>query len=71
MATKTRRFEFRAEDRFVKELERLATASGTTKAQVIDRAIGLYAEALRQAEEGKSIYFMAEDEAFIIGIFTD
>jgi hypothetical protein len=63
MATKTKRFEFRAEDHFVEELERLAIASGTTKAQVIDRAIGLYAEALRQAEEGKDIYFMAEDEA--------
>ena len=63
MATKTQRFELRAEASFVKELERLATASGTSKAEIIDRAIGLYAEALKQAENGMDIRFVKKDES--------
>lgn len=63
MATKTRRFELRAEASFVEELERLATASGTSKAEIIDRAIGLYAEALKQAENGKEITFIERDKS--------
>ena len=52
------RFEIRAEVGFVKELERLAEASGVSKAEVIDRSVGLYAEALRQAEMGNDIKFI-------------
>lgn len=62
MATKTKRFELRAEASFVEELERLAAASGTSKAEIIDRAIGLYAEALKQAENGMNIRFVPQDE---------
>lgn len=57
MATKTKRFEIRAEEAFIRRLEELAIASGTSKADVIDRAVGLYAHALKQAQEGKEIYF--------------
>lgn len=57
MATKTVRLEIRAKETFLRKLEELATASGTSKADVIDRAVGLYAHALEQAQEGKDIYF--------------
>jgi hypothetical protein len=57
MATKTKRFEIRAEETFLRKLDELATASGISKADVIDRAVGLYEHALKQAQEGKDIYF--------------
>jgi hypothetical protein len=57
MATKTKRLEIRAEERFIRKLEELATASGTSKADVIDRAVGLYAHALEQAQQGNDLYF--------------
>ena len=53
MAIKTRRFEMRAEESFLGTLEKLAAASGISKADVIDHAVGLYAHALEQAMEGK------------------
>jgi hypothetical protein len=62
MATKTKRLEIRAEEGFIKELNRLAEASGTTRAEVIDRAIGLYATALREIGEGKKIQFVRDTE---------
>jgi hypothetical protein len=55
---KTKTLVMCAEEGFVKELNRLAEASGTTKAEVIDRAIGLYAKALHEAEQGKAIQFV-------------
>lgn len=58
MATKTKRLEIRAEEGFINELNRLAEASGTTRAEVIDRAIGLYATALREVEQGKTLKFV-------------
>jgi hypothetical protein len=58
MATKTKRLEIRAEEGFINELNRLAEASGTTRAEVIDRAIGLYATALQEIEQGKTIKFV-------------
>ncbi len=63
MATKTKRFEIRAEESFLEKLQELATASGTSKADVIDHAVGLYAHALEQAMEGKEMYFESRDKA--------
>jgi len=63
MATKTRRLEIRAEEGFINELNRLATASGITRAEVIDRAIGLYATALSEVEQGKTLKFVYPDSA--------
>ena len=57
----TKRFELRVKVSFVKKLERLATASCCSKAEVIDRAIGLYAEALKQAENGMDIHFVKKE----------
>jgi hypothetical protein len=61
MATKTRRLEIRAEEGFINELNRLAEVSGTTRAEVIDRAIGLYATALQEIEQGRVIKFASPD----------
>jgi len=63
MATKTKRLEIRAEASFLDELNRLAEASGTTRAEVIDRAVGLYAKALAEIEQGKIIKFVFPEEA--------
>ena len=52
------RLEIQAEEGFINELNRLAGASGTTRAEVIDRAIGLYAIALREVEQGKTLKFV-------------
>lgn len=46
------------EEGFIIELDRLAEASETTRAEVIDRAIGLYATLVREAEQGKTIQFV-------------
>jgi hypothetical protein len=64
MATKTKRLEIRAEEGFINELNRLAEASGTTRAEVIDRAIGLYATALQEIEQGKTIKFVYPESPF-------
>ena len=58
MATKVKFLEIRATEGFIDELNRLADESGTTRAEVIDRAIGLYATALNAFEEGKDIKFV-------------
>ena len=60
---KTERLEIRAEDKFISSLEELAKASGTSKADIIHRAVGLYAQALKEAEEGNVIQFVPENEA--------
>ena len=49
-------------DQFLKRLEDLASASRTSKADVIHRAIGLYAQALKEAEQGEVIQFVPENE---------
>lgn len=60
---KTKRLEIRAEESFVKKLEELAKASGTSKADIIGRAVGLYARAWEEAEHGRSISFVVAEEA--------
>ena len=50
--------QIRAEEGFIEELNRLAEASDTTRAEVIDRAIRLYATALEAIEQGKTIQFV-------------
>ena len=59
---KTGRLEIRAEDDFLARLDGLARASGTSKADVIHRAIGLYAQALKEAEEGRVIEFVTKSK---------
>ena len=68
MAIKTKRLEIRAEEGFINELNRLAEASGTTRAEVIDRAIGLYATALQEIEQGKTIKFVFPDSPLTSGL---
>ena len=58
MATKVKCLEIRADEGFIDELDRLANASGISKSAVIDRAVGLYAHALKKAQEGKDIKFV-------------
>ncbi len=55
---KTGRLEIRADESFLQTLEKLADESGTSKATVIDRAVGLYKKALEEAEKGRSIQFV-------------
>lgn len=59
---KSGRLEIRAEDQFLLSLDQLAQASGTSKADVIHRAVGLYAQALKEAKEGRVIQFVPENE---------
>ena len=63
LMAKTERLEIRAEDKFISSLEQLAQASGTSKADIIHRAVGLYAQALKEAEVGNVIQFVPENEA--------
>ncbi|NBT53007.1 MAG: hypothetical protein EBT12_15915 [Marivivens sp.] len=58
MATKTKRLEIRAAEGFINELDRLADESGISRSAVIDRAVGLYAKALSEIEEGRKIKFV-------------
>jgi len=46
---------------YFEKLERLAEASGVSMAQVIDRATGLYAKALEEAEKGNIIDFVPDN----------
>ena len=45
------------------ELDRLANASGISKSAVIDIAVGLYAKALSEIEEGRKIKFVDANDA--------
>jgi predicted transcriptional regulator len=58
--SKIKTLEIRAEEGFMEELNRLAEASDTTRAEVIDRAIRLYATALEAIEQGKTIQFVTQ-----------
>jgi predicted transcriptional regulator len=58
--SKIKTLEIRAEEGFINELNRLAEASDTTRAEVIDRAIRLYATALEAIEQGKTIQFVTQ-----------
>jgi len=53
--------ELKVEKGFITRLNRLAEASGTTRAAVIDMAIGLYETALHEIENGKTIKFVEPD----------
>ena len=63
LMAKTERLEIRAASGFIEKLDRLAKESGTSKAEIIDRAVGLYAQALKEAEVGNVIQFVPENEA--------
>ena len=45
---------------FLERLDDLAERSGTTRDDVLSRSIGLYTEAVNQAEEGRIITFVPE-----------
>ena len=47
---------------FLERLDDLAERSGTPREDVLSRSIGLYAEALNQAEEGRVITFVSDDD---------
>jgi hypothetical protein len=49
--------EIKAEEGFLTRLEGLAEESKCTKAEIIDRAVGLYEAALGNAKQGKEIKF--------------
>jgi hypothetical protein len=63
LMAKRERLEICAESGFIEKLDRLAKESGTSKAEIIDRAIGLYARALKEAQAGNVIQFVPENEA--------
>ena len=63
LMAKTERLVICAESGLIEELDRLAKESGTSKAEIIDRAIGLYAHALKEAQAGNVIQFVPENEA--------
>jgi hypothetical protein len=60
---KTGRLEIRAETAWLEKLENLARLSGTSKADVIDRAVGLYEQeyekALKEAERTETMALAA------------
>jgi hypothetical protein len=60
MATKNGRFEMRMETSFLDQVEELAKTMNISKAEVLRQSIGLYAQVLAQAKQGKIIQF--EDE---------
>jgi hypothetical protein len=60
MATKNGRFEMRMETSFLDQVDELAKTMNISKAEVLRQSIGLYAQVLAQAEQGKIIQF--EDE---------
>jgi len=59
---KTGRLEIRATNEFIERLDVLAKESGTSKAEIIDRAVGLYEEALREAKAGKTIQYIEDSQ---------
>jgi predicted transcriptional regulator len=54
------RLDDNLDDDFITRLDELARASGTSKSDVLRRAIGLYAQALKEAEKGRVIKFVPE-----------
>ena len=55
MATNTERLELRAEKAFIDSVEELATISQTSKAEIIRRAVNLYAYAVEEAKKGNRL----------------
>ena len=63
MATKNGRFEMRMETSFLDQVEELAKTMNISKAEVLRQSIGLYAQVLAQAKQGKVIQFEDENSA--------
>jgi hypothetical protein len=55
MATNTERLELRAEKAFIDSVEELAAISHTSKAEIIRRAVNLYAYAVEEAKKGNTL----------------
>jgi len=58
----------RTDNSFLDKIEELATRMGLSRAEVLRQAIGLYAQALAQAEEGRVIQFVDQELAEEIDI---
>jgi hypothetical protein len=56
-----RRFEFRLSARLMRGLDLMSQAEGISKADVVRRALGLYARALEEEANGRVIGFGADD----------
>jgi hypothetical protein len=54
-------FQVDTSETFLERLDNLAERSGITQRDVLSYSIGLYAEALNQAEEGQIITFVSND----------
>jgi hypothetical protein len=63
MTTKTGRFEMRMDRSFLDQIEELAREMKLSKAEVLRQSIGLYAQVLAQAKQGKMIQFRDEEVA--------
>jgi len=57
MATKTERLEMRMENSFLNKIQELADSQNISKAELMRQAIGLYAQALEEASNGRLIKF--------------
>ena len=57
-----------ADESFLTELDSLAANSNCSKAEIIDRAIQLYAKALDQAKQGKVIEFSYPESSLMRGL---
>jgi hypothetical protein len=55
-------FRVNNSETFLERLDDLAERSGITKEDVLSYSIGLYAQALKEAEEGKVIKFVSNDD---------
>jgi hypothetical protein len=58
----------RTDNSFLDKIEELATRMGLSRAEVLRQAIGLYAQSLAQAEEGRVIQFVDQELAEEIDI---
>ena len=57
-----------ADENFLTELDSLAANSNCSRAEIIDRAIQLYAKALDQAKQGKVIEFSYPESSLMRGL---
>ena len=58
MATKTERLEMRMKNSFLNKIQELADSQNISKAESMRQAIGLYAQALEEASNGRLIKFV-------------
>jgi hypothetical protein len=59
---KTERLALRVSDAFLEGLDELADAEGLNRAEVVRRAVALYAFARKESEEGRRMGFFVEED---------